>query len=82
MKIVAIIVALLLGGCAAQAIDRLNKLDALLETEVDAVAGQIEDRRCSLPVDVIMRLTDDRGSDWLKGWKLQCPAATRLFTTE
>ena len=77
----AIFLVLLLfaGGCVAASIDRVTKLDAILETETDAIVGQIEDRRCRLPVDVIERLAEDRGADWLRGWILQCPSAKRLL---
>ena len=70
---------LFLGGCVASGIDRLNKLEAILATEVDAITDQIEDRRCKLPIDVLERLVDARGIEWFKGWAMSCPAAQRLF---
>ena len=74
-----LLAVLFLGACAATAVDRLDKLDALIDTEVDAVVGLIEDRRCQLRVDLLARLAEDRGLDWLRGWVLQCPSTKRLF---
>ena len=80
MRILTMSVLLLfLGGCAAGAIDRLEKLDAIIGTEVNVITGALEDRRCRYPVDVLERMVDARGMDWFRGWALSCPAAARLF---
>ena len=80
LKFLYIPVAILfLGACAAQFGDRLDKLDAIIGSEVDVMADRIEDRRCKLPVDVLERMVNERGLDWFEGWSLQCPAAKRLF---
>ena len=69
-----------LGGCTPyMVLPRLHALEGIVEVEVDAIVDEIEDRRCKLPIDVLERTSNRRGSAWLEGWMSSCPAAARLF---
>ena len=69
-----------LGGCTpSMVLPHLRAFEGMIEGEVDTAIDEIEDRRCKLPIDILERTVNRRGSAWFEGWIASCPAAARLF---
>jgi hypothetical protein len=66
----AVLSTLALGGCAAE----IRAADAAIEAKADEALDLAEDARCGRPIDSIARMAQRRGTDWLEGYLLSCPA--------
>jgi hypothetical protein len=66
----AVMSTLALGGCAAN----IRAADAAIEAKADEALDLAEDARCGRPIDSIARMAQRRGTDWLEGYLLSCPA--------
>jgi len=69
-----------LAGCANRFIGDINAIDKILEGEVDAILGEIRDRVCKLPVDVLARQAAG-SSDTAAGLWYMCPELRSLSQT-
>ncbi len=73
----------LLSGCQAFGLPNyeqvLDPIEGIAEERVTTIINRLENRRCNYPMDIVVRIANERGQDWMNGWMLQCGAKIQPF---